>query len=116
MTHTKELQYQARIRELREALAELVDVSKIALGVGFLVKIPEDADGPLPVAVQALSRPDDLSALDAYVREEKRKVLREVAGIIRADKCSGESGYAIAVNDATEKHADAIEKIAEGLK
>ncbi len=60
--------------------------------------------------------PDGLSALDAYVREEKRKVLREVAAVIRADKCSGESGYAIAVNDATKKHAEAIEKIAEGLK
>ena len=57
-----------------------------------------------------------LSALEAYVLEEKRKVLREVAGIIRADKCSGESGYAIAVNDATERHAAALEMVAKELK
>ena len=97
MTPDKELAYQARIRELREALAYAVWLNGGQQNI-------------------ALSRPDDLSALEAHVREEKRKVLREVAAVIRADKCSGESGYAIAVNDATEKHADAIEKMAEELK
>ena len=106
MTPDKELRYQARIRELREALEVALDRhSSYTWKFGDAAKFHS-----------ALSRPDNLSALEAYVREEKRKVLREVAGIIRADKCSGESGYAIAVNDATEKHADAIEKIAEGLK
>ena len=117
MTPDKELAYQARIRELREALEGVY-----ALHTGE--HAPEDYEAARKSALdradealsRPLSRPDDLSALDAYVREEKRKVLREVAAIIRTDKCSGESGYAIAVNDATEKHANAIEKISEGLK
>ncbi len=84
MTPDKELAYQARIRELREALE-----SVYSLHTGE--HAPEDY-------------------------ELARKVLRDVAAIIRADKCSGESGYAIAVNDATEKHADSLLAIAEELK
>lgn len=103
MTPDKELQYQARIRELREAL----EIYRWIASPADWTKRPSDV---------ALSRPDDLSALEAYVVEERRKVLHETAAIIRADKCSGESGYAIAVNDATEKHANAVEQIAEGLK
>ena len=120
MTPDKELAYQARIRELREALAEVREVwagseagEPVHAQEAYAIRLCKQQ---YQIAVEALSRPDDLSSLEAYVREGKRKVLREVAVIIRADKCSGESGYAISVNDATEKHADAIEQIAGGLK
>ena len=69
MTDDKELQYQARIRELREALAYWIPSDRhfscsIAEAIAF------DKHSEL------LSRSsDDLSALDDYVREEKRKVL-----------------------------------------
>jgi hypothetical protein len=62
MTTDQELAYQARIRELVEACKEE--------HIGVL----DGNNGECPICV-ALSRPDDLSALEAYVREEKRKVL-----------------------------------------
>ena len=65
MTPDKELRYQARIRELREALEVALDRhSSYTWKFGDAAKFHS-----------ALSRPDDLSALDDYVREEKRKVL-----------------------------------------
>ena len=75
MTPDKELQYQARIGELREALAFYANgdhwewndrqmEARVLLDVGTK-------------AANALSRPDDLSALNDYVLEEKRKVLEE---------------------------------------
>lgn len=106
MTPDKELQYQARIMELRGVAAKCCeDGDEWHLGTALFDELKA-----------VLSRPDDLSALEAYVLEEKRKVLREVAAIIRADKCSGESDYATGINDATKKHADVIERMVEGLK
>ena len=65
MTPDKELQYQARIRELIEACNEE--------HCGVL----DGNNNECPICI-VLSRPDDLSALEAYVLEEKRKVLEEL--------------------------------------
>ena len=74
MTTTQELAYQARIRELREALAQYTNVvSSINNPNSFAPEVIDSGDA----ARLALSHPDDLSALEAYVREEKRKVLDE---------------------------------------
>ena len=70
MTDDKELQYQARIRELVEALVRGHNLSS----------------GETCQACIVLSRTDDLSALEAYVREEKRKVLEEVAKRFEKDQ------------------------------
>lgn len=63
----KELVYQARIKELKEFILELCE--RYALYTDYNHRIT--------VADEILSSPDDLSALEAYVREEKRKVLDE---------------------------------------
>ena len=81
MTPDKELQYQARIRELREALASAMsDLSHQST----LRDEYQDFSGIIDGITKAFSRTDDLSALEAYVREEKRKVLREAAAWFRS--------------------------------
>ena len=75
MTPDKELQYQARIRELREALASAMsDLSHQST----LRDEYQDFSGIIDGITKAFSRTDDLSALEAYVREEKRKSAVEV--------------------------------------
>ena len=74
MTPDKELAYQARIRELVEACKEE--------HIGML----DGNNNECPIC-NVLSRPDDLSALDAYVLEEKRKVLREATKEFGEDAC-----------------------------
>ena len=67
----------------------------------------------------ALSRPDDLSALEAYVREENRKVLARAMTACHFEKVDYEvtkhpedKAYNQAVDDCTE----AIEKLTKELK
>ena len=69
MTPDKELQYQARIRELIEACNEE--------HCGVL----DGNNNECPICI-VLSRPDDLSALEAYIREEKRRVLLAAADLL----------------------------------
>ena len=76
MTKDKELQYQARITELREAL-DMVVVCHSDYCEGH-VGVSAHSYELARIAKQALSRSDDLSALEAYVREEKRKSAVEV--------------------------------------
>ena len=66
MTTTQELAYQARIKELRALFTSF----------GNHRDTLDRHNNECPVCI-ALSRPDDLSALEAYVMEEKRKVLEE---------------------------------------
>ncbi len=78
MTTDKELQYQARIRELVEALR---DSNNYILHVGSSAVMrgnPHPQQLMVDKNESALSRPDDLSALDAHVIEEKRKVLDQL--------------------------------------
>ena len=114
MTPDKELAYQARIRELRGALAllreEIAENLEFEGRLSSFVAANQKADA-------ILSRPDDLSALDAYVLEEKRKALRQMAVVIRASKNNHDkTDYIAGINIATEIDADAIEKAAEELK
>ena len=102
MTPDKELQYQARIRELREALAEYTNVVSSGWNPNSFAPEVVDSCGP---ARAALSRPDDLSALDAYVLEEKRKALEEAAQM--CDDRHLYTGYDC---------AEAIRSLAEELK
>ena len=81
MTPDKELAYQARIRELREAL---VENDRWHAAYDDYGGYPDsEIEG---MNARALSRPDDLSALEAYVREEKRKVLQNETEIERLTK------------------------------
>mgnify|MGYP001566752375 FL=1 len=74
MTTTQELAYQARIRELRDKFEYI----KEYWNGGVNERAMENACWKaIEVSESALSRPDDLSALEAYVLEEKRKVLDE---------------------------------------
>ena len=75
MTDTEKLALQARIRELREALGWILPMAK-----GYAVEHDVGNNQNMVAGSEfVLSRPDDLSALDDYVREEKRKVLEEAA-------------------------------------
>ena len=96
MTDTEELAYQARIRELRDALAEIREVwagSEVGEPVhaqeAYAIRLCKQQ---YQIAVDALSRPDDLSALEAYVLEEKRKVLEEAAKRFEKDQEPHQAG------------------------
>lgn len=81
MTNEKELAYQARIRELREALDRVVichsDYGERHLGVS------DHSYELARIAEQALSRPDDLSAFDAEIERltKERDRAYEICGI-----------------------------------
>ena len=101
--------HQARIRELRECIVKLCE------HYGLYT----NRDHHVTVANEILSRPDDLSALDAHVLEEKRKLLARAMTACHFEKVDYEvtkhpedKAYNQAVDDCTE----AIEKLAEELK
>ena len=86
----KELAYQARIKELREALN-----CPHCPNQGWFEDRDHNTGDSMQVQCEwccttpnsrfnVLSRPDDLSALEAYVREEKRKVLKNAAAVCEA--------------------------------
>ena len=91
MTDTEKLALQARIRELREALAKQKQSHYSCEDCWYSCPMSEegccdDRQSGCTCGAEAantkidalLSRPDDLSALEAYVREEKRKSAVEV--------------------------------------
>ena len=117
MTPDKELQYQARIGKLREALDRVVichsDYCERRLGVS------DHSYELARIAEQALSRPDDLSALEAYVREEKRKVLVRAMAACHFEKVNyDDTKYPEdkVYNQAIDDCIEVIEKLVEELK
>ena len=119
MTDTEKLALQARIRELREALASAMsDLSYQST----LRDEHQDFSGIIDGIMKSFSRPDDLSALNDYVREEKMKVLLKAKQTCLTesdgyDPSPGTSdtfieGYQGACMDC----ACAIERMAEELK
>ena len=95
MTNEKELAYQARIKEFRA----------LFISFGNHRDTLDRHNSECPVCM-ALSRPDDLSALDAYVLEEKRKMLEEAAN---------EFGETACIQDGTLV-VEVLRKLAEELK
>ena len=92
MTDTEKLALRARIRELMWKLEKINDLDpSIDSEEGFNEwGGAECFNQAQEIAKEALSRTDDLSALDAYVREEKRKVLEELA--VRLNRMMGGDG------------------------